>query len=335
MTSAPLIAVENLHLTFHADPLRRLLRRAAVREVLRGVSFQVAAGETLGLLGANGAGKTTILKTIAGLLAPTAGSVRVGGWDTTARSRQARTLTGYVLADERSFYWRLNAVENLEFFAALSGLHGGVARRRIRTLLDRLDLASAASRDVAEYSTGMRQRLAIARALLPRPRVLLMDEPARSIDGAHAAEVWRLVREEMAAVDGCAVLVTHQIDEALAFCERIAVLDSGRLAFDTTAAGLAEVAAGLSGFTVAVRGLTEAHLAALRRRPDIHDARVASQVAGEQVVEVWTDHTDRALVPVISELTEGGATVTALQRGTPLHGVLTRLTAEAVAQPRR
>jgi ABC-2 type transport system ATP-binding protein len=325
----PLVEVEDLHKCFpQGSPLRMLFGRSLPSlEVLRGVDLRVERGDLVALLGANGAGKTTLLKTIATLLAPSAGSVRVGGYDVVTRAHQARGLVGYVLADERSFHWRLSARENLEFFAALDGISPAEARSRIRALLDRLQLLDVADRRFAEFSTGMKQRLAIARALLARPRVLLMDEPTRSIDATHAAEVWRLVREEIHEIEGCVVLVTHQVQEALSLCGRLAILEQGQIAVDTTAPRLESLTSGLDGFTVSVRGLAADDLQSLRGFVGVRDIRVASQVAGEQVLEVWTRNGDLPLAGFIGELTGMGATICSLQRATPLRGVLERLAA--------
>lgn len=323
----PMIAVEGLHMSFtRGNPLRGVLGRSRPpHSVLNGVDLHVQEGDFFGLLGANGAGKTTLLKIVATLMVPAAGRVRVCGFDAGRESRRVREAVGYALAEERSFHWRLGARANLEFFASLSGLKRRDAAIRIRTLLDRLDLLDAAERPFGEYSTGMRQRLAIARALIARPRVLLLDEPTRSIDAAHAAEVWRLVRDEIAEAEGCVVLVTHQIQEALSLCDRLAILEDGRIALDTTAAGLEGLTIGLDGFTLSVRGLAARDLDSLRYFDGVQDIRVASRVAGEQVLEVWTRNGDLPLAGFIGELTGMGATICSLQRATPLHGVLERL----------
>jgi ABC-2 type transport system ATP-binding protein len=322
-----MIELENLRKSFRpGSALRRVIGRPLPPvDVLRGVDLTVERGDFLALLGANGAGKTTILKTIATLLLPDAGTVRVLGHDAVAEARRIRGQVGYVLADERSFHWRLGARENLEFFAALSGLHGPETRRRIDHLLDRLDLSRAGDRDFGAFSTGMKQRLAVARALLPRPRVLLMDEPTRSIDAAHAAEVWRLVRDQVEAVEGCVVLVTHQIQEALATCGRIALLADGQIALDTSSRQMGALTSELDGFTLAVRGLAARDLRVLEQHPGIRSVRVASQLAGEQTLELWTAGGDAPLAGFISELTALGATICSLQRATPLQGVLERL----------
>lgn len=327
--TAPLVLVEGVSKSFTpAGPLRRLLRRSApVQQVLRGVDLAVDRGDWLALMGVNGAGKTTLLKVLAGLLLPDSGRASVAGFDVIREEQQARGLAGYVLADERSFYWRLTARQNLEFFAALNGLHGRAARDRICTLLDRLDLLDVADTSFATFSSGMKQRLAVARALLVRPRVLLMDEPARSLDAGHAAALWQFVREEISDRDGCVILVTHQVEEALTQCQQAAILDDGRIVLNTAVHNLRPAASVLDGYTIAVRGLSPAGLNALRTFQGVRDIRVASQTGGEQLLEVWTHNGDLPLAGFIGELTGAGATLCSLQRAAPLQGVLEQVTA--------
>ena len=178
----------------------------------------------------------------------------------------------------------------------------------------------------------MKQRLAVARALLKGPRVLLMDEPTRSIDPAHAAEVWRLVRDEVSEVSGCLLMVTHQIQEALTLCSRVAILADGQVVLDTTAGAMERYASDLDGFTVSVRGLSGDHLARLRLIQGIRDVRVVSQMAGEQMLEVMTFNGDTPMAAFLAEITGLGATICALNRATPLQGVVERLLFSANAE---
>jgi len=324
----PMIEIAGLRKEFAHTGIKSLLRRkkAATIDVLRGVDLRVEQGDYVALLGANGAGKTTILKSLATVLLPDSGTVSVLGMDVTREQQRVRESVGYVLADERSFHWRLSAPANLDFFAQLEGLAPAVRAQRITFLLERLDLASAAERPFGEFSTGMKQRLAVARALLKSPRVLLMDEPTRSIDPAHSADVWRLVREEVERVSGCLVLVTHQIQEALSLCTRVAILSEGQIVLDTTAEAMERIATDLDGFTVSVRGLPRTGLEQLRTVEGVSDVRLASQVAGEQVLEVSTDSgCEPPLGGLIQEITNMGATICSLNRATPLQGVVERL----------
>jgi ABC-2 type transport system ATP-binding protein len=197
---------------------------------LRGVSFEIRAGEFFGLLGPNGAGKTTLLKILATLILPDAGEVTIGGFDAIGDPGAVRRLVVPVTANERSLYWRLSATENLELFAALFRIPPAEARRRIAEVLGVVGLADVGSKLVGQMSSGMMQRMLIARALLAGPRVLLLDEPTRSLDPISAREFRRFLREELAGRRGCAVLLaTHSAEEAFDLCDRVGVLSRGRL----------------------------------------------------------------------------------------------------------
>ena len=243
----PLIRVEGLVKSFPvprswAATLRHPLRGARV-EVLRGVSLEVRRGEFFGLLGPNGAGKTTLFKILATLVQPESGSVEIAGIDAVRDPGAVRRVLTPVIADERSLNWRLTGAENLRLFAALYGVPTRDREGAANRLLDTIGLTEAAHRMVGTYSSGMKQRLLIARALLSRPSVLLLDEPTRSLDPVSARDFRRFLREEIAGRQGCTVmLATHDADEALELCDRLAVLHRGRLVAQGTARELAGIA---------------------------------------------------------------------------------------------
>ena len=198
-------------------------------EALRGVDLTIAEGEILGLLGPNGAGKTTLLKIFACLVLPDRGRAVVAGHETTQENLVKR-LIGLVNTDERSFYWRLSARENLRFFARLYDVPYRRTESRIQELLDRVDLAGAADRPFSGYSAGMKQRVSIARALLHDPPIVLMDEPTRSLDPASAMALRAFVRDELNRRHGkTIVLATHDLREAETLSRRIAIFVAGRV----------------------------------------------------------------------------------------------------------
>ena len=209
---------------------------------LDGVSFGLRRGRVFGLLGTNGAGKTTLIKICYNLLVPTSGSVQVLGEDPLHHGRRIRGRMGMVNSEERSFYWRLSGRRNLEFFAALQDMDRGAASRRIGELAELLGMSEYLNVPFSDYSSGMRQKTAVARALLHDPQVLLMDEPTRSLSPDAAYPLQDLIRTELAAARGKTVMVaTQDMDEAERLCEDVALLHRGRLLYLGTLAGLQEL----------------------------------------------------------------------------------------------
>ena len=241
MTSAPqaAISVRNLSKTY-PSPFRRL--RAFFRrpvkdpvEALRDASFDVHSGEIFGLIGRNGAGKTTLTKIVATLVQPTTGTVSVLGDDSVLHDEQVRRKVGLATAEERSFYWRLTAEQNLMFFARLHGLRDRVAKQRISELFAKLELEEVARRRFGEMSTGNKQRLAVARAMLSEPPVLLLDEPTRSLDPLAAERMRALIRSLAQQDPPVTIFLTsHNLAEVETLCERVAIITRGRIrAIDT------------------------------------------------------------------------------------------------------
>jgi ABC-2 type transport system ATP-binding protein len=194
---------------------------------LRNVDLQVKTGEIFGLLGPNGAGKTTLVKILSCLILPDRGHAVIGG-DDVRHENKVKPRIGMVHSDERSFYWRLSGRDNLRFFARLYNVPGTRIEPRIDELLRKVDLVEAAPRRFSDYSSGMKQRLSIARALLHDPPILLMDEPTRSLDPASSLSLRRLIKDELNGRDGKTILLaTHNLREAEVLCDRIAILVSG------------------------------------------------------------------------------------------------------------
>ncbi|MEW6601521.1 MAG: ABC transporter ATP-binding protein [Nitrospirota bacterium] len=202
---------------------------------LRDINIQVEEGDIFGLLGPNGAGKTTLIKILCTLVLPSSGSACVKGHDVTRDEKSVRKLIGYVISEERSFYWRLTGRQNLKFFAKLNNIPNGESERRIGRLLDFLELADDADRMFKDYSTGMRQKLAIARGLLTDPAILLMDEPTNGLDPVTAQNLKTLISEKLAGEEGKTVLfATHNLRDAEELCSRIAIIRGGEVGFSGT-----------------------------------------------------------------------------------------------------
>jgi ABC-2 type transport system ATP-binding protein len=203
--------------------------RGGETRALDQISVAASSAQILVLLGPNGSGKTTILKLISTMLIPDEGHVMVGGADTQTDPQQARRQVGFAVSGERSFFPRLSARENLDFYAALDDVRLPERRRRIELMLQQTGLLDAADTLVMKFSSGMYQRLGIARALIKQPSVILLDEPTRSLDPASATHFWNLVRS---LSDGgtTVILATHSLLEAAAVGDFAAVLRQGRLA---------------------------------------------------------------------------------------------------------
>jgi ABC-2 type transport system ATP-binding protein len=195
---------------------------------LHEVTLTIWPGEIFGLIGRNGAGKTTFFKCIATLIEPTRGSLRVFGLDTVRQSRAVRACIGLVTSDDRSFYWRLTGWQNLLFFARLYGLGERAARQRIGSLLDLFEMSHLGHERFHTYSTGAKQKLAIVRALLTDPPLILLDEPTRSLDPLAAADLRQLIRQQMAR-DKTVIIASHNLAEVEELCGRIAIISRGEI----------------------------------------------------------------------------------------------------------
>lgn len=199
------------------------------------VTCRIEKGEVFGLLGPNGAGKTTTIKMISTLLRPTSGTVVAAGIDVAKRPTDALRNIGTVLAGERSVYWKLTGRENLEYFAALYGIPRKLAKPRIEYLLQRFSLDKRADENVEKYSTGMRQRISLAKAMLAEPEILILDEPTAGLDPQSARNLRDIILE-VKAEGRTVLLTTHYMEEADQLCDRIAIIDHGKIiALDTPA----------------------------------------------------------------------------------------------------
>lgn len=207
-------------------------RRAVETNALRDVSLAIEEGEVFGLLGPNGSGKTTFLKLLSTILLPTSGTATIFGHDVRREPRKVRQMVALVTAEERSLYWRLTGRQNLQFFASLYGLDGRRIESKIDELLELFVLTDASKRRVAEYSTGMRQKLAIARGLLSDPKLLFLDEPTRGLDPAAAHNLLELVKERAVEhFQNTVILTTHIAREVEQLCDRIATLHHGAITY--------------------------------------------------------------------------------------------------------
>lgn len=202
------------------------------------LDLKIERGQFFGLLGQNGAGKTTLIRMLSTLVLPTSGSASVNGYDL-KEARAVKRSIGVVSGDERSFFWRLTGRQNLLFFAALQDMRPRQAARRVDHLLEMIGLKAPADEVFRSYSTGMKQQLSIARALLHSPPVLFLDEPTKGLDPLALRVVHDLFREHLNRGENITILITtHRLDEAEKLCDRLAIMHRGRILAEGSVADL-------------------------------------------------------------------------------------------------
>lgn len=212
----------------------RLTKRYGARRVVDGISLEVNRGDVFGFLGPNGAGKSTTMRMLLGLVRPTSGTVRIGGIDVRRNRRAALSKVGAVV-EGPAFYDHLTGWENLELLTALGG---GASRARMEETLEIVGLRGREREPVAVYSTGMRQRLGIAQAMLPRPEIILLDEPGNGLDPRGSLEIRALIRQLATDHALTVFLSSHLLHEVEQLCDRVAILDRGHLLYQGSVAGL-------------------------------------------------------------------------------------------------
>jgi len=203
-------------------------RKTKTTTAVQEITFRINKGELFGLLGPNGAGKTTTVKMLSTLLLPTSGSISILGLDAIRQTREVRKRIGFTFGGARGLYGRLSARDNLRYFAELYGLDPDVSRRRIPELLELVGLSGRGEDRVETFSSGMQQRLHLARALLHDPELIFLDEPTVGIDPVGAREL-RATVKELIARGKTLLLTTHYMAEAEELCDRIAIIKKGSI----------------------------------------------------------------------------------------------------------
>ena len=222
MCSRPQGADEQRPLMIHLD---RVTKRFGASSALQGIDLKLESGRCMGLVGPNGAGKTTLLKILSTLTAPSSGTVTIAGLDASRAGERIRPLLG-VLSHRTYLYGQLTAFENLHFYGRLLGVVQ--LGERIREVLETVGLATLDRQLVRTYSRGMQQRLAIARAILHRPQLLLLDEPYNALDGQAVASLQELLRQ-LSREGHTVVISTHDLPRGFELCDEIAVQRRGRI----------------------------------------------------------------------------------------------------------
>jgi ABC-2 type transport system ATP-binding protein len=226
----PAVVVENLRKEFvRSDGRSRLRGRRARVEALKGVSFEIARGECVAILGQNGSGKSTLVRLLSTLLLHDGGSAQIFGHDVFKDTRAVRRLVNRVSV-EASFFKKMSSAENLSYAARFYGLTAGQTKDKIPEILDRVGFPAERRNEAMEdLSRGMQQKVALARALLTQPILLLLDEPTTGLDPRSKLEVQGFIREVRQVHDATILLCTHDLDEAETLADRIGILDDGKL----------------------------------------------------------------------------------------------------------
>lgn len=271
------------------------------KRAVQSVSLSLAPGEVFGFLGPNGAGKTSTVKMLNGILKPTEGGCRVFGYDPVKEPEKVHMISGIVTEHAR-MYDAMSGQDNLIFYAEVFGISGEEGKRRARELLEQMELTEAAERKLSAYSTGMRQWLSLARALLHHPRVLFLDEPTSGLDPESAQNVNRMIRS-LAEKEGIAVfLCTHQLRYAQEICTRYGLIEEGRLLAEGTLEELRGKA--FTESRVRIRTGQETMRLSIRSEKDIPGIVKQMVESGKDVYAVEEE------VPTLEEiyfaLTEGG-----------------------------
>ena len=308
-SEAVALHIDHVGKVYPSPSYRNLFGGAGERSTraLSDVSFEIREGETVGLLGPNGAGKTTMLKILSTALQPSEGRVLLYGEDIGRDPRVARGRLGLVTCDERSFYWRLSGLRNLRFFAALYQVPEATARTRIDELLDALGLAHAAHRPFHSYSSGMKQKLAIARGLLAEPDIVLYDEPTRSLDPLSAANIraW-LAESRNQHPKRINLIATNQLNEAELLCDRVIIISRGQVIASGT---IPEIRSAWSDGAYQIHRITYQGVVSLEGlRPGVK-VETLSVSASATAIRVDTQGRPDALSSILAEILGQGGVV--------------------------
>ena len=269
-------AIETAGLTKRFIQRRRLkqivfhpLQRKTIT-ALDGVDLQIKEGEIFGILGSNGAGKTTLIKVLSTLILPDKGEAWVNGYNILHNEESIKQSIGLVTSEERSFYWRLSGRGNLQFFATLYNMSPSQAERRINQILETFELQEKADDLFHTYSTGIKQKLALARGLLNNPQILFIDEPTRSLDPIAAQNIRKLIREKLVKEQGKTVfLATHNLEEAEEICNHLDIIDRGKILCQGTPSEIRKSVSKEDRYILKVRDLTAETLKKIKNQKEV------------------------------------------------------------------
>ncbi|MEM2938891.1 MAG: ABC transporter ATP-binding protein [Candidatus Bathyarchaeia archaeon] len=300
------------------------------------VNIRVKRSEFFGLLGPNGAGKTTLIKMLCTIILPTEGTAKVNGYDIIKEPMKVRSCLGWFHGETggRSLYWRLNAEDNLRFYAYLQNVPKDVAEKRIEALLEFFELTKDKKKLVKDYSTGMKVRVMLARALLHNPPILFMDEPTIGLDTIGAVETRRLLKALNTELGKTIIFTSHNMFEVEQLCERIAIMKDGRIIADAPPSVLREMLRDIHAVEVEIRDARDiskviqslSSLSVVRR---IVETKNDSLIT---TLRLQVDDEYEAIPIIASKLQLLGEKVSAIRRSEPtLEDIFVKLTREEAA----
>src|SRR5579872_1733125 len=270
------------------------------------VSFTVAHGEIFGLLGPNGAGKSTLIRMMTTLLTPTSGSVRVHGFDVVESPNEVRKSIG-VIPQAMTSDLTLSAEENMLIFARLYGVPGEKRRRIIRELLEAVQLSDWAQKPVRTFSGGMRRRLEIARGLIHQPKIFFLDEPTTGLDPVSRVAVWEMLSKLRQEHDLTIIVTTHYMDEADKLCDRIAIVDHGKLVALDSPLKLKASIPGKNILEVSFSKIPDGWMETLKGLPEVAEVK-----AQDGVFRISSHNGPRTMVALVEAARQAAISVNSL-----------------------
>jgi ABC-2 type transport system ATP-binding protein len=293
-------AIETLNLTkTYKSKLpggSRFNRRTVSVNAVDGLNLAIKKGELFGLLGPNGAGKTTLVKILCTLLPPDAGTATVNGFDVARQQMQVKQSIGTIFSvGERGFFWRLSGYSNLEFFASINNVPRSGRRQRIMEVLELVGLEEKAFEVFQRYSGGMKRKLALARALLADPPILLLDEPTTGLDVTSSRNIRDFIKNDLSKKHGKTVLyTTHYIEEVSQMCDRVGIMNRGKIVALDTPDALKGMAKKGEVADITVKNMSEAQVNSLRGLDGVSGlaAEVQDSVLGQTRLRVRLENMD-------------------------------------------
>jgi ABC-2 type transport system ATP-binding protein len=295
-------------------------QKQSVRAVDR-VDIKVKKGEFFGLLGPNGAGKTTLIKILCTIILPDEGTAKVNGYDILKQSYEVRSNFGWFHGETggRSLYWRLNAEDNLRFYAYLQNVPREIAEKRIDALLEFFELTEDRKKLVKEYSTGMKVRVMLARALLHNPPILFMDEPTIGLDTISAVDTRKLLKALNTELGKTIIFTSHNMFEVEQLCDRVAIMRKGRIIVDSSPAQLRETLRDIRAVEVEVKDSTDLQKVAenLANTPIVIKTIETKNDASTHVIRVQVENEYEAIPVIAEKIRSLGVKVSAIRQSEP------------------